>query len=128
MGALLGENTLKFTFSFVEIFVVDLVYVAPILLIMILLISVIGLVIAKIEGWTAIDGLYHAFINATTVGYGDFRPTETVSKFLSIVMALIGLVFTGVIVAIAVHAANSTLPQVPTQAMSGTHCQSNDNL
>ena len=63
-------------------------------------------------GWSLSDTLYHAFINATTVGYGDFRPSEKRAKFLAIVLAFIGLVFTGMVVAIALHAANYAYGQV----------------
>ncbi len=52
------------------------------------------------------EALYHAFINATTVGYGDSPPTERPSKSLAILLAFIGLVFTGIVVAIAIHAAD----------------------
>jgi hypothetical protein len=113
-----GEETLQFTFSFIEIFVVDVTHAAPILLALTFAISIIGLLIGKIEGWSTTNAVYHAFINATTVGYGDFRPTHPASKFLSILMALIGLIFTGLIVAIAVHSANATFAQVSTQATS----------
>ena len=52
------------------------------------------------------DSLYHAFINATTVGYGDFRPSDKRSKVLAVMLAIVGLVFTGMVVAVALHAAN----------------------
>ena len=70
------------------------------------------LVIGNIEGWSTTDGLYHAFINATTVGYGDFYPTQPASKLPSIVMALAGPIFTGLLIAIAVHAANTAFAHV----------------
>ena len=107
--------TLQFTLSFVQVFALDLIDAAPILLTLIFSISIIGLLIAKIEGWTVIDGIYHALINATTVGYGDFRPTHTSSKIMSVAMALVGLIFTGLIVAIAVHAANIAFAHKVTQ-------------
>ena len=119
MSVQVGGGLLQFTALFIQIFVVDLIYAAPILLTLILSISGIGLVIARIEGWSITDGVYHAFINATTVGYGDFRPTQTASKLLSIAMAVIGLIVTGLIVACAVHAANSAFTQVLPQSISG---------
>ena len=77
-----------------------------------LVIAFIGFIIGRIVGWSLSDSLYHAFINATTVGYGDFRPSEKRAKFLAIVLAFIGLVFTGMVVAIALHAANYAYGQV----------------
>ena len=76
------------------------------------MIGVIGYIIGKAEGWSLLDSMYHAFINATTVGYGDFRPAKKQSKILAVVLALVGLVFTGMVVAIALHAANYAYGQV----------------
>jgi voltage-gated potassium channel len=50
------------------------------------------------------DAMYYAFITATTVGYGDFHPRKRPSKFLAIVIALVGIIFTGIVVAVALHA------------------------
>ena len=52
-----------------------------------LLIAILGLVIGRMEGWSRGDALYHAFINATTVGYGDLRPSKPLGKLLAIVIA-----------------------------------------
>jgi voltage-gated potassium channel len=120
MLALWGGYTLQFTLSFVQVFALDLIDAAPILLTLVFTISIVGLRIAKIEGWTVIDGIYHALINATTVGYGDFRPTQTSSKIMSVGMALVGLIFTGLIVAIAVHAANIAFARKAAQTKSKT--------
>ena len=97
---------MEFTFLFLQVFFKDLLYAGPIILFLITLICFIGLIIGKIEGWSRSDALYHAFINATTVGYGDFPPTKRASKTLAILLAFIGLIFTGIIVAIAIHAAD----------------------
>ncbi len=96
---------MEFALLFARVFFVELLYVGPGLISLILLISLIGYIIGKIEGWSRFDALYHAFINATTVGYGDFRPTTKPSKLLAIAIALVGLIFTGVVVAIGLHAA-----------------------
>ncbi len=103
---------MEFTLEFLRIFALDLIFAAPILISLVLLIALIGSIIGRIEGWSLSDSLYHAFINATTVGYGDFRPSEKRAKFLAIVLAFIGLVFTGMVVAIALHAANYAYGQV----------------
>jgi len=66
----------------------------------------VGTVVYSIlEGWSLLDSVYHAMIAATTVGYGDFRPSRAASKILSIVLAFVGIVFTGLLVALCVHAA-----------------------
>ena len=96
---------MEFTLSFLRVFLVDITHAGPVLGFLLLLILLVGYVIGRLEGWSAFDALYHAFINATTVGYGDFRPSRKSSKTLTVLLAFIGLIFTGVIVAIAVHAA-----------------------
>ena len=96
---------MTFTFKYAQLFVLDLFYAAPILIFLFSLIIIIGLIVSKIEGWSIFDGIYHAFINATTLGYGDFRPTKPLTKALAIALAMTGLVFTGMVVAIALHAA-----------------------
>ena len=97
---------MEFTLRFARMFFLELYYAAPVLMSLILLITIIGYVIGKKEGWSKLDALYHAFINATTVGYGDLRPTQNLSKVLAISNALVGLVFTGIVVAIGLHAAD----------------------
>ena len=71
-----------------------------------------GCIIGRIEGWPSSDALYHAFITATTVGYGDIHPTKKISKFLSVAVAFVGLVFTGIVIAIGVHAVDQAFNKV----------------
>lgn len=55
------------------------------------------------ERWKKFDALYWSLITATTVGYGDIRPLKRASRILSIFIAFIGIMLTGVIVAITVN-------------------------
>ena len=103
---------MEFTLEFLRIFFLDLRHAGPVLTCLLLLIGFIGYIIGRIEGWSLFDSMYHAFINATTVGYGDFRPADKRAKFLAIMLAFVGLVFTGMVVAIALHAANDAFGQV----------------
>ena len=96
---------MKFTLDFIQVFANGLYYTAPLLVSMLLVIVVLGHFLGKLEGWSRLDAMYHAFITATTVGYGDFHPRKHLSKILAIVIAFVGLIFTGIIVAIALHAA-----------------------
>jgi len=70
------------------------------------IISVVSIGIGRTEGWSISDSLYFGFITATTVGYGDMRPKLVYGKFLAIFLALTGVIFTGIIVAIAVEVAS----------------------
>ena len=103
---------MEFTLSFLRIFLVDILYASPILGFLVLLIVLVGYLVGRIEGWSAFDAIYHAFINATTVGYGDFRPSRKGSKALAVLLALVGLIFTGMVVAIALHAADFAFAQM----------------
>ena len=103
---------MEFTLEFLRVFFIDLRYAGPLLVSLLLLIGFIGYIIGRIEGWSLSDSLYHAFINATTVGYGDFRPANKRAKYLAVMLAFVGLVFTGMVVAIALHAANYSFGQV----------------
>jgi len=97
---------MDFTLDFIRIFVLGLFFAAPLLILLALLIVFVGVVVGKKEGWSLADATYYAFITATTVGYGDFHPKKPASKYLAIVIALTGLVFTGIVVAVGVHAAS----------------------
>ncbi len=103
---------MEFTHLFVRVFFIELFYAGPVLISLILLICFIGYIIGKKEGWSRLDTFYHAFINATTVGYGDFRPTKKPTKMLAIANALVGLILTGIVVAIGLHATDYAFNRV----------------
>lgn len=86
----------------------------PLLLGLGLIIAGLAITVGRQEGWSLGDSLYFGFITATTVGYGDFRPTHARGKFLAVVIALVGLVMTGIIVALAVQAASITFQHLQT--------------
>lgn len=81
----------------------SLAIVAPLLLFLCFIIVCLGQIVCHIEKWEKFDGLYWSFITATTVGYGDIRPVKKVSKVLSLIIALSGLIFTGIIIAVALN-------------------------
>jgi ion channel len=68
-----------------------------------------GLLIGFVEGWPVGDALYFTFITGLTIGYGDIVPRQAVGRALAIGIAVFGLLLTGVIAAIAVHAMRSAL-------------------
>lgn len=95
---------MTFTLTFLETFFIGLGYVSPILTFLLLAICSLGLAIGRREGWKRTDSIYYAFMTATTVGYGDFHPLLTSSKFKAILIALVGVLFTGIIVAVGLGA------------------------
>ena len=104
-----------FTLEFIHLFILDLYYAAPLLLVLVRIIAVLGGVIGSREGWPLTDALYYAFITATTVGYGDFLPRRGTSKFLAILIALLGLLLTGLVVSLGLHAATIAFEQAHPQ-------------
>jgi voltage-gated potassium channel len=96
---------MEFTLKYFGYFFHDLAFAWPLLAFLALIIMALGLVAGAIESWPRFDSIYWAFITATTVGYGDIRPKLQVSRFLSILIALVGVTFTGILVALAINAA-----------------------
>jgi len=65
---------------------------------------ILGQIIGRIESWNRFDAFYWSFITAFTVNYGDIIPIKKGSKIISMFIALIGIIFTGIIVAITIVA------------------------
>lgn len=99
---------MDFTLSFLQVFFISVYLTAPLLLFLGATIIFLGHIVRRIEKWTPFDGLYWAFITATTVGYGDIRPLKKISKILSIIIALVGLMFTGIIIALTLNAVETS--------------------
>jgi len=97
------------TTKFLKEFVFDLWVTSPLWLTLAAAVTVLGQVVGKQEGWSRFESFYWSFITATTVGYGDVRPTKRASRIFAIVIALVGLMLTGILVAVAVHSATVAL-------------------
>jgi Ion channel len=69
----------------------------------------LGLLTGFVEGWSLGDTVYFTFISGLTIGYGDFVPRQTLTRVLAILIGFSGLLVTGVVAAIAVHAIRSTV-------------------
>jgi voltage-gated potassium channel len=97
------------TTTFLKEFAFGIWLTSPLLLSLALVIVALGQIVGKIERWSPFDSFYWSFITATTVGYGDVRPERPGSRILSILIAFVGLTFTGILVAVAVHAGTIAL-------------------
>ncbi|MBB93930.1 MAG: Ion channel protein [Rhodobacteraceae bacterium] len=108
-----ASEAIRDTIEFFVHLALGLTALSPILLTLLALIAVNGLAIGRLQGWSRADSLYHAFINATTVGYGDFRPTVGMAKVLSVLNAFLGLLLTGVFVGVGVWAVELAVQEYP---------------
>jgi len=93
---------MQMTIDFFRLFFLGIYFIGPVLIIFIFVIFALGQGVGRIESWSRFDTFYWSFITAFTVGYGDMKPTKKSSKIISIFIALIGIIFTGVIVAVTV--------------------------
>lgn len=97
------------TITFLKEFGAGLWLTFPLLFSLAAVIIVLGQLIGKQEGWSRIDSFYWSFITATTVGYGDLRPAKNLSRIIAILIAFLGLLLSGIIIAIAVRAGTVAL-------------------
>jgi voltage-gated potassium channel len=82
---------------------------APVFLLLLVIIVSCGQVVGRRESWSRLDALYWSFITALTVGYGDFVPLKKISRCLSVLIAFCGIIFTGIVVAVAIKATTDAL-------------------
>ena len=95
---------MDFTLDFVATLAGMLFDAAPVLVFLLLLMVGLSMLVGRGEGWSLSDSIYFGFITGTTVGYGDFRPKRPAGKAMAIVIAYVGLIQIGIVVALAVHA------------------------
>ena len=79
-------------------------YVRHILVALLLLIVLGGVAIAYVEGLHLGESIYFAFITGLTIGYGDIAPVTTWGRVVSVAIAFVGLLYTGLAAAVATRA------------------------
>ncbi len=97
------------TITFLKEYGYGIFVALPLLLTLAAGIILLGQLVGKTEGWSPFDSFYWSFITATTVGYGDIRPVKRRSKLIAILIATLGLLLTGFLIALAVRAATVAL-------------------
>ncbi len=83
--------------------------IISIFLLLAVVISICGIVIARFDNLSKQDGIYFAFLTAFTVGLGDVIPKSAATRFITIVLAFIGLILIGILVGISVKAIEISL-------------------
>ena len=91
------------SFAFIKLFFMSMEVILPLLIFLIVVIVILGQIVTLIEKWTLFNGLYWTFVTALTIGYGDIRPLKKVSKTLSILIGFIGIMLTGIVVAVTIN-------------------------
>ena len=71
--------------------------------------------IAYFEKMPFADALYFTFVTGLTIGYGDIAPVTLAGRVVAILTGLLGILITGLIVAVAVYALRATM-QPPTDS------------
>jgi hypothetical protein len=87
-------------------------FVRGVLACLLLLIAVGGVAISYLENLSLSDSIYFAFITGMTIGYGDISPATVCGRLVSVGMGMIGVLFTGMTVAIATRALADTVKQL----------------
>ena len=80
-----------------------------VLLALIALVVISALVISQIENLPFGETLYFSFITGLTIGYGDIVVKTPFARLLAVLLGLIGIIFTGIIVAGAILAVEKSL-------------------
>lgn len=95
--------------TFVRYFVHYTLYVREVLVGFVVLILLGGVAISHLERIELGKAIYFAFITGVTIGYGDIAPETVWGRVVSVVIGLVGVVFTGLTVAVATHALGDTV-------------------
>jgi uncharacterized membrane protein len=68
-------------------------------------------IIAFVEKMPFGDALYFSFVTGLTIGYGEIVVKTFLARVVAILIGLIGIIFTGMVVAIAVRALQKTFEE-----------------
>ncbi|NCC53294.1 MAG: two pore domain potassium channel family protein [Spartobacteria bacterium] len=102
------KKPLQFTLKFLAVFFRILFMTTPIWGVMFLSIIVVSWLFARIEQISFCAAVYFAGVTALTIGYGDIVPHTAMGKGLCLLMGILGVITTGIIVAIALQAIKIT--------------------
>lgn len=100
---------MEFTYRFISLLTEIIILAMPLLLSLLIWILSLGFIVGRREGWSSTDALYWSMVTATTLGYGDLVPEKKLSRLLAVLISLSGVVFTGILVAIALQAVAASI-------------------
>jgi uncharacterized membrane protein len=86
-------------------------HVRAVILVLIALIVAGAAALTLVEKMPFADTLYFAFVTGLTIGYGDIVMQTPVGRLVAILIGLVGILFTGLMVAVAVHAVRESMTE-----------------
>jgi voltage-gated potassium channel Kch len=86
-------------------------HVRAVILALIALVVSGAAVLAYLEKIAFADTLYFAFVTGLTIGYGDIVMQTPVGRLVAILIGLVGILFTGLMVAVLVHAVRESMTE-----------------
>lgn len=96
---------------FLRYFAIYFWVVRKVMLSLLLLVTLGAVLISIVEKISIGHSIYLAFITAFTIGYGDITPVTTIGRILCVMIGLIGIIFTGLVVAVSTRALASTIEE-----------------
>jgi voltage-gated potassium channel len=115
-----SECIMLFTRLFIRIFFSILLLTSPVwgtLLFIILLLSVL---FSRTEAISIGQALYFSFITALTVGYGDITPATGLGRVIAVLLAIIGVITSGIVVAVALQAVRLAYDRIAAKKGGGS--------
>jgi voltage-gated potassium channel len=85
--------------------------VRVVILLLIALIVAGAAAVTLVEKMPFADTLYFAFVTGLTIGYGDIVMQTPVGRLVALLIGFIGILFTGLLVAVMVHAVRESFEE-----------------
>ncbi len=117
---------LRFSSRFLKLFFHVLRMGSPVWGSTFLLVVLLGIGFSVVENIDVYEALYCAFITAMTVGYGDITPVTRAGMAMSVMMGILGLITTGIVVALAVRAGSLAYGELDGSAAADKKPEKND--
>ncbi len=86
-------------------------HVRTVILVLIALIMAGAAAVTLVEKMPFADTLYFAFVTGLTIGYGDIVMHTPVGRLIALLIGLVGILFTGLLVAVLVHAVRESFEE-----------------
>lgn len=95
---------MEFLLDFIKIYAQGVYYLLPLFVALLGVIVLLGLHIGHLESWHPFDAVYYALVCATSLGAASPHPSLRRSKWLTVAISLIGVLFVGLVVSIGLEA------------------------